>query len=65
MEEARAKRAAQEQATAGKGSRGRKRKSRVEEAGAPESAEGQSGADERSFGASDGPGGADAPEWSV
>jgi len=38
IEEARAKRAAKEQAAAGKGKRGRKRKSPAEEAGAPESA---------------------------
>ena len=38
IEEARAKRAAKEEATAGKGNRGRKRKSAAEEAGAPESA---------------------------
>lgn len=38
IEEARAKRAAKEQATAGKGKRGRKRKSPASEAGTPESA---------------------------
>src|SRR4051794_38110732 len=56
IEEARAKRAAKEQAATGKGKRGWKRKSPAEEAGAPESA--KSGADGRSIRASEGPSGA-------
>ncbi|SLM37872.1 hypothetical protein LPUS_00860 [Lasallia pustulata] len=52
LEEARAKRAAKETATAGKGNRGHKRKSPALEADA---GKGQSGADERNARASEGP----------
>ena len=59
IEEARAKRAAKEQAAAGKGKRGRKRKSPAEEAGAPESAKAKVARMGRNIRASEGPSSAD------